>query len=318
MIGDKTTVAEPQSKRYLGRLNKLPWKGSRVRLQVLGVSFVLPAVILLAIFLIVPIVYVVYISFTRWNILGAAQFVGLKNYTFIFHDPSFYHALWTTIYFVAIAVPAQMAVGLFLAVLLNRPMRARGLVRTIFFLPMAVSFVAAGLIFSWMLATTPFSGMIPTLLQHAGLHFPDWQGRDGSWAMIMIIIMNTWKSAGYSMVIYLAGLQSINPAYYEAAQIDGARSEWHLFRYISWPLLQPTTALLLITNTIFTFRAFDPIYVMTQGGPAGASTTLVYYVYEKFPDLMGIASAAATVMLIGVLALSIFQFLMTRQAEAYV
>jgi multiple sugar transport system permease protein len=289
----------------------------KIQAYLVGYSFIAPATILLGAFLIYPIVYIVYISFNRWNILLAPAPVGLANYRYIFSDPRFWSSIVNTIYFVGLAVPFQMILGLFLAVLLNNKLAARGLFRTIFFIPMAVSFVAGGIIFGWLFSPSPLIGLIPSVVKSLGLRFPDWQGTQGGWAMIIILIMNTWKSTGYAMVIYLAGLQGINKDYYEAAQVDGASPGWQMFRHITWPLLWPTTFLLLVTTTIFSVRAFQPFYVMTEGGPAGATTTLVYYVFEKFPGLMGISSAAATIMLVAVAGLTILQFLANRRRETY-
>jgi multiple sugar transport system permease protein len=278
---------------------------------------VAPAAALLAVFLIYPIAFVVYISFHRWGILGAPAWIGAANYQAIFGDPRFFRAIWVTVYFVALAVPAQMALGLFLAVLLNAALAGQRWFRTVFFVPMAMSLVAAGLIFSALFRITPVDGFVPALLARVGIDFPNWQTTDGVWAMPVVVMMNTWKSTGYAMVIYLAGLQSINPEYYEAAQIDGLDSAWERFRDITWPLLAPTTFLLIITTTIFSFRAFEPFYVMTAGGPAGQTTTLVYYVFERFPNRMGVASAAATVLLVGVFMLTMVQFIANRRREVY-
>ncbi len=222
-----------------------------------------------------------------------------------------------TIYFVGLAVPTQIAVGLFLALLMNNAVAGRSWLRTSFFLPMALSFAAAGIVFRWLFSTSPLPGLVPSLFSAVGLAFPAWLSTDGAWAMPMIVVMNTWKVAGYSMVIYLAGLQTISADLYEAGSIDGIRSAWQQLRYISWPLLMPTTFLLLITHTIGSFRAFEPMFVMTAGGPAGATTTLVYYIYTKFPNLMGQASAASTVLLVGVLLITALQFSLSRRAEAY-
>jgi ABC-type sugar transport system permease subunit len=289
----------------------------KIKAYLVGYSFIAPAVILVAAFLVYPIAYVIYISFNKWNILLAPSPVGLANYRFIFSDPRFWGAVVNTIYFVGLAVPFQMILGLLLAVMLNNKLGGRGLFRTIFFVPMAISFVAAGIIFSWIFSPSPLPGLVPTIFTSLGLKFPDWQGSQGGWAMIIILIMNTWKSTGYTMVVYLAGLQGINREFYEAAEVDGAKPGWQMFRYISWPLLWPTTFLLIVTTTIFSVRAFQPFYVMTSGGPAGATTTLVYYVFEKFPDLMGISSAAATVMLVAVAVLTILQFIANRRREVY-
>jgi len=285
--------------------------------QLTAVSFVVPALALLAVFLIYPIAFVVYISFHRWGILGEPAWIGLDNYRTIFGDDRFFRAVGATVSFVALAVPAQMALGLFLAVLLNTALVGRRWFRTVFFVPMAMSLVAAGLVFSALFGTTPAPGFVPALVARVGVDFPEWQTTDGAWAMPIVVLMNTWKATGYAMVVYLAGLQSINPDYYEAAQVDGLGSAWGRFRDITWPLLAPTTFLLTITTTIFSFRAFEPFYVMTAGGPAGRTTTLVYYVYERFPNRMGVASAAATMLLVGVFMLTMVQFIANRRREVY-
>ncbi len=290
---------------------------THLRKMIAGYTFILPAIVLVGVFLVYPMGFLIYISFHKWGILGAPKFVGLANYAFLLHDHRFWRAVWATMYYAILAVPAQIFLGLLLAVLLNQKIVGREIFRTIFFIPMAMSFVAAGILFNWILTTTPMFGFLPHLFQSVGLSFPKWQTENANWAMVMIVMMNTWKSAGYAMVIYLAGLQSINPSYYEAAQLDGADSGWQMFRSITWPLLAPTTFLLVVTTTVFTVRGFEPIYVMTAGGPAGATTTLVYYVYNKFPNLMGTSSAAATVLLAGVLLLTVAQFMANRRKETY-
>ena len=283
-----------------------------------GYGFILPSIILVAIFLLYPIGFVIYISFHKWGILGTPEFIGLKNYITIFNDDRFWRAVFNTVYYMVLAVPPQIGLGLLLAILVNRKdIPGRSLFRTAYFIPLAVSFVAAGIIFKWILTTTPLEGFLPNLFGQLGLTFPNWQTTDPLWAMVMIALMNTWKSAGYAMIIYLAGLQGISKDYYEAASIDGVKSEWQLFRHITWPLLSPTTFLLVISTIIFTVRGFEPLFVMTQGGPAGATTTLVYYVYEKFPNTMGVSSAASTFLLVAILLLTWAQYSMNRRSESY-
>jgi ABC-type sugar transport system permease subunit len=168
-----------------------------------------------------------------------------------------------------------------------------------------------------MFSTGANLGIFPQLLANIGIKFPDWQHTNGVMAMVMVVIMNTWRSAGFSMILYLAGLQSISPQLYEAAQIDGVRNAWQKFRYISWPLLAPTTTLLIITNTIGSFQAFDPFFVMTGGGPSGATTSIIFYIYNTFATRTGVASAAATFFLIIVLAITAVQLTVTRRREAH-
>lgn len=289
---------------------------SRINEAFTGFTFLTPAMLLIAIFLFYPIAFVIYISLTRWNLLGTPQFVGFDNFEFLLNDPRFGRAVVNTVAFVVMAVPAQLALGLYLAVLINRAISGRAIFRTLFFIPLAVSFPAAGIIFRSIFNTNDvFTGIVPVTLQNIGLGFPDWQGRDGEWALPVIVLMNTWKSAGYAMVIYLAGLQSINSSLYEAAEVDGAKRGWQMFRFITWPLLLPTTFLLVVTTTIFSFRAFEPMFVMTRGGPAGATTTLVYYGYDFRTNLAGIASASSVILLIIVIALTIIQFAINRRIQ---
>jgi len=281
-------------------------------------SFTVPALVLLSIFLIYPIGYVVYLGLQRWNLLGTPVYIGLQNYnTILFRDSSFLQSIGVTFLFVVLAVPTQIGLGLFLAILIESKFRGRTFFRTVFFIPLVISFVAAGIVFEWMFSTGANLGTFPQLLANIGVTFPDWQHTNGFMAMVMVVIMNTWKSAGFSMILYLAGLQSINPDYYEAAQIDGIRNAWQRFRFISWPLLVPTTALLIITNTIGSFQAFEPFYVMTSGGPTGATTSIIYYVYNNFASRTGVATAAATLFLLGVLAITAVQLLVSRQQETY-
>jgi multiple sugar transport system permease protein len=292
------------------------WKIALSQLQ--AFSFTVPALALLAVFLLYPIGYVVFLSFQRWDLLGTPTFIGLGNYhTIFFVDSGFLQSVLVTVFFVVLAVPTQIGLGLLMAILIEDNFRGRTFFRTVFFLPMVISFVVAGIVFEWMFSTGANLGIFPQLFANLSISFPDWQHTNGVMAMIMVVVMNTWRSAGFSMILYLAGLQSISRELYEAAQIDGVRNAWQKFRYISWPLLAPTTALLVITNTIGSFQAFDPFFVMTGGGPSGATTSIIFYIYNTFANRTGVASAAATVFLIIVLAITAVQLTVTRRREAF-
>jgi ABC-type sugar transport system permease subunit len=306
--GIKTAVKQPtpQRRSFIDALR-----------QVQAFSFTVPALVLIAIFLVYPICYVVYLSFHRWNLLGTPQFIGLQNYhTIFFVDPVFLQALGVSFLFAILAVPTQVALGLFMAILIADEFRGRTFFRTVFFFPMVISFVAAGITFEWMFSTGANLGFFPQLFANLGLHFADWQHTNGFAAMIMVVVMNTWKSAGFSMILYLAGIQSISPELYEAASIDGISNGWQKFIYISWPLLAPTTTLLIITNTIGSFQAFVPFLVMTNGGPSGATTSIIFYIYNTFATRTGVACAAATVFLIIVLIITAVQLTISRRQES--
>lgn len=304
--GIKTATIQPQRRSLVNVLR-----------QIQAFSFTVPALVLLAIFLVYPILYVVYLSFQRWNLLGTPQFIGLQNYhTIFFVDATFLQSLGVSFLFVILAVPTQIALGLFMAILIEEDFRGRTFFRTVFFIPMVISFVAAGITFEWMFSTGANLGLFPQLFANIGLKFPDWQHSNGIMAMVMVVLMNTWKSAGFSMILYLAGLQSISPGLYEAGAIDGVGNGWQKFRYISWPLLAPTTTLLIITNTIGSFQAFVPFLVMTNGGPSGATTSIIFYIYNTFATRTGVASAAATVFLIIVLIITAIQLSVSRRQES--
>jgi multiple sugar transport system permease protein len=290
--------------------------GLRLGRQLTNFSFVVPALALMSVFLFYPIGYVIWLGFQKWNLLGSPAWVGINNYTNILTGSSqadFFHSVFVTVVFVVLAMPAQIALGLLLAVLLERELHGRAFFRATFFLPMVVSFVAAGIAFSWLL--DPTVGYFPTLLGSLGVQIPNWR-HDSTWGIVVVVIMNTWKVAGYSMILYIAGLQGISNDLYEAAEIDGARTAWQRFRHISWPLLVPTTTLLVITNTIGSFQAFVPFFVMTNGGPSGETQTIVYFIFNTFTNRTGVACAAATLFLIFVLAITAIQLRVTRRNES--
>jgi len=295
-----------------------PLRASRASRRAWGYAFALPAVIFIGIFLLYPIVEDIYLSFTNYSVIAPAHWIGLANYRYLFDDGQFGQAVLNTVYFVFVAVPAQIALGLLLAVLLDEKLRGRRLFRTIFFIPLAISQVAAGLVFKWLFAATPNVGLVGGLVDGIGLHYPAWSSTAGIWAMPLLLLINTWMAAGFVMILYLVGLQAINPSYYEAASIDGAASRWSQFRHVTWPLLRPTTILLVISTTIFSFQMFSLSDVVSGGGPAGATTTLVYFAYEQFPALAGVGAAVTSVLLLFAIVVATIQVLVLRKVEVYV
>ncbi|HQR36865.1 MAG TPA: sugar ABC transporter permease [Blastocatellia bacterium] len=277
--------------------------------------FVLPAGLLLGIFVIYPICELCYVSLHEWNILDDRMtYVATANYSAIFADDGFWQAVVNTVTFTAVTVPVGMAISLALALLLDSRLKAFGILRTALFTPVVTSSVAAGIVFVWLLNDD--RGLINGTLRWFGVDGPNWLQSE-TWAMPAVILMWLWKQAGYNMVLFLAGLQAIPSSTYEAAEIDGARPGWQTFRLITWPQLWPTTFFVLVVSVIFAFRAFDQMYVMTRGGPVGSTTTLVYYVFDKafkFGD-MGQAAAVSTLMLAMVMALTWMQFRFRHREE---
>lgn len=257
--------------------------------------FLSPALILLTIFIIWPIAYLFYLSFTAGSFTSAGiTWVGLRNYWRLLLTPDFWQVLGNTIYFTVATVIPSLVIPLGLAVLLDKSLALRGLLRSAYFLPSIISLVAAGLGFRWLFQTT---GPVNALLDLLGIVPIPWLGST-VWAMPVLIILSIWKQLGFNMVVFLAGLQAIPPSRYEAAELDGANG-WQQFWYVTLPGLQPTMIFTIVTTAIFTLRSFEQVYVITGGGPVNTTNLLVYYIYqEAFAQFdFGYAAAAATVLL---------------------
>lgn len=269
-------------------------------------AFLAPSFIVLAVFIYLPVVYAFGLSFFRWRILrGEPTFIGLANYEFLLTSEDFWQAMWNTLYFSVGSIPTGMAIALFIAILLNRPLRGLAIYRTAYFLPTITSLVAVSVVWLWIYH--PDVGLMNYLLSLFGLPSVRWLNEPRS-AMPALIILGIWRGLGYNVVIYLAGLQNIPQHLYEAAKIDGA-NRWQLFCHITWPLLTPTTFFILIIAVINSFQAFTQIHVMTQGGPLGSTTVIVYYLYQQaFQQFnMGYGSAIAVVLFLIILALTLIQ-----------
>lgn len=268
--------------------------------------YLLPALIILTLFVIYPTIQLFINSFFEWDGMSDKIFIGLKNYMELFQDEEFLKTILNTFLFIIGTVPVGMAVSLGLAMLLQKEILGKGVFRTIFFSPVVTSLVAAGIIWVWMLNYD--YGITNFILVKLGFDKIPWLVSD-KYAMISVIIMTIWKDAGYNMILFLAGLNNISETYYEAAKIDGA-SKWQIFKNITWPMLMPTTFFILVVRTIFSFRTFEQIFAMTKGGPTGSTTVFVYYIYEKaFQNFeVGYASAAAVILLVVVLILTLIQF----------
>jgi multiple sugar transport system permease protein len=293
-----------------GKERKTGWWARNERLLVPYI-FISPNIIVFAAFMLFPILFAFYMSFHEWSLIGVPQFNGLDNYVRMVHDELFWQSLGHTVVFTAGTVPTSIALGLAAAMLLNRELPARGLLRSVIFLPVIVSGVVTALVAAWIFKDN--YGVINSLLKAAGLEPIPWLSSP-TWAMPSIIITTLWIRIGFCMVVYLAGLQGIPSEYYDAAQVDGA-SGWRQFRHITWPLLAPTTFLLLVINVIFSFHVFDLIYVMTGGGPGFSTTVLVQYIYESaFASReMGYASAMGIVLYLLIVVLTVFQWRVSRQ-----
>ena len=267
--------------------------------------FLTPALLMLGIFLLFPITYLFYLSFTTGSFTTAGvRWVGFNNYFRLLLNPDFWQVLGNTAYFTIATVIPSLIIPLGLAALLNRSIAWRGLLRSAYFLPSIVSIVAAGLGFRWLFQT---DGPVNTWLNAIGISPIPWLG-SSIWAMPVLILLSIWKQLGFNMVVFLAGLQAIPPSRYEAAELDGANA-WQQFWHITLPGLRPTLIFATITTAIFTLRGFEQIYVVTGWGPLNSTNILVYYIYqEAFGQFdFGYAAAAATVLLLVALVLVYIQ-----------
>jgi multiple sugar transport system permease protein len=279
---------------------------SRRRRILVAYTFMLPSLIVLAVFMFYPLIRAAILSFTNYSVFGVTKYVGLSNYITLLHNSQFWGDLVNTVYYAGVTTPVSVALALALALLLNRRgLPGRGVLRAAIFLPAVVSLAVAAIPFRLMF--TPSIGLITYWLGAIGVHSTDWLDST-TLAMPAVIIVGVWKNVGFYMVIYLAGLQTIPKEFYEAARIDGA-SAWQRFRNVTWPLLSNTTMFVTIIALIASFQAFDQIFVMTQGGPAFSTETLVMLIYrEGFQQFqMGYASAIGYVLVLIILLFSLFQ-----------
>jgi multiple sugar transport system permease protein len=282
--------------------------------------FVAPALGALALFFFLPVATALLLSLTDYDIYAVAsaenlRFVGLRNYTALLGDPLFWRALSNTLYFVAVGGPLSVGVSLAAALLVNaRLARARALFRTVFFLPVVTTLVAVAVV--WRYLYHPRIGLLNRALGLLGLPGVDWLG-DPAWAMPALIGMAVWKNFGFNMVIFVAGLQAIPARLYEAASLDGA-GPFQQFRHVTLPMLAPTSLFVVVLTTIGYFQLFAEPYVMTQGGPANRTLSVVLLMYQegfRFWNL-GYAAAVACVLFAILLALTALELRLRRLGPA--
>ncbi len=277
------------------------------RNTVVGLSFILPNFIGFCCFILIPVIFSFGLSFTEWDGFNTPEFVGLENFTEIFGDRVFKAAFTQTIYYSFFNVLLSMSIALGLAILLNQKLRFVNFFRSAVFFPYVASIVAVGAVWNALLIKD--SGPVNEFLRFIGIAEPPGWFASVDWAMNGVIIVSVWKSVGYFMVIYLAALQDIPYHLYEAASIEGA-SKWTQFWKITFPMLTPSHFFVFMMLTINSFKVFDLIFVLTQGGPGTATKTLASYIYdESFVSWSyGTASAASMVLFIIVGTITVLQF----------
>jgi multiple sugar transport system permease protein len=276
--------------------------------------FIAPIVLLFGLFRIIPSIQTLLYSFYRVELLRHQfTFIGLENFRAMLTDEIFQRATANTLIYVATIVPISAALGLLLAVLFNAQFRLKEVLKAIYFSPMVTSTVAAAMVWWWLY--NPQFGLFNVLLRLVYIPDQPWL-MSSRMALPSIIIFSVWKTLGYNMIIYLAGLQAIPQQFYEAATIDGASSFKRFWR-ISVPLLAPTTTFILIYNSILAFQVFDQIFVLTGGGPANATNVVVLELYRQAYKRFnfGYASAEAMVLFVFILGVTVLQYVYTKRFE---
>jgi sn-glycerol 3-phosphate transport system permease protein len=272
-----------------------------------------PTVLLLAIFFFHPLLSAAKLSLYSWDLLTAPRYIGLDNYSRLFQSGEIARVFTNTLLFSVVSVIGSMSLGLALALAANRPGAWVGFVRSAIFSAYVISWVSVALLWLWVLDSD--GGVLNAILRHLGLPTADWLG-DSNIALYTLAGVTIWKITGYSMVLFLAGLQDIPDSVLEAASMDGAGA-WRRFHSITWPLLRPTATFVGTTSLILSFQVFDVVRVMTQGGPVHATTVFVYAIYEQvFLNLrVGRASAEVVIFFLILLGLTTLQLWAWRRRE---
>lgn len=275
--------------------------------------FLLPSGTLFLAFSLIPIGAAFWFSFNTGALAVNPRFVGLDNYEKIVQDELFWTALRNTGVFTLGTVPTSMAVGLLLALLLNRPMPGRVILRTLFFAPMVASGVGVAVVMSWIFNYD--YGVVDNAIEALGGSRIPWL-TSPNLAMVTVVLAVLWSRIGFCMVLYLAALQAVPETLNEAATLDGA-GPWKRFRYVTLPLLSPTTFFLLIINVVFSLQVFDLLFVLTGGGPGFATTVLVQYVFRTAfaQGNMGYASAIGVIFTLMLIAFTLLRYRSSRNSE---
>jgi multiple sugar transport system permease protein len=278
--------------------------------------FLLPSVLGVLAFIMIPTLSSLAMSFTEWSIIDTPVFVGLRNFTdLVLHDEMFWPSLGLTFYYAALSIPLSMGGALGLALAVNQHLRGMVVFRVIYFIPVVTSMVAWAMIWRWLYAMD--YGLINLALQTLGLKQVGWL-TERQWVIPALVLMSVWKGLGYGMIIYLAGLQGVPAHLYEAAKIDGANS-WQLFWRITMPLLSPTHFFMLVTSVIGSFQVFDSVYLMTGGGPGNASRVYNFYLFQQAFRYrhMGEASAMAWILFLIIFVITIIQVRFLQRGVTY-
>ena len=291
-----------------GRISRLKKASSKS----FSYLMVLPAVLLFTLFAVYPFVEGIKLGFYRWDGLSPMTFIGMENYVNILHDEQYWSALKNTFLYAVVTTIAKNLLGLVLAMVMMKITHGKGFFRTITYMPVTFSYVVCGILWLWIF--NPDMGILNNFLTAIGFLNPPMWLSDPEWSKPAPIIMRVWQMGGYYMLLFLAGLQTIPETLYEAAEVDGA-SSWQRFTRITVPMLSNTTFVVVILLIIESFNMFESIFVMTEGGPLGSTSTIMYYIYEQgfMSYNMGYASALAWIFFALILVFTLIQFRFRRE-----
>jgi len=291
-------------------------RARRRRGYALFALFAFPNLALIAVFAYWPILANLYLSLTNWDFISPRPlFVGLTNYSSMLASPSFHKVLWVSAVWVVVVVGISLLLGVLLALLFSRRLPGTSVVTGIVFTPHVVSGAAIAVV--WLFIFDPNYGLARVVFEALGADSPNWT-TDADWALPALLIVSIWKGVGFVSIVYLAGIQGLPTDVLEAAKLDGA-GPVQTFLRVMLPLLSPTTFFLVITQTIGAFQAFDLIAVMTSGGPASATTTLSWFIYEQafMRSNVGLSAAAGTVMFLLLMLITALQFRFVEKKVHY-
>ena len=262
-----------------------------------------------------PVLYSFFISFTNWQIVLPPVWVGIRNYTEQFASPTFWQVMRNTFYYTIGYVPLAMIVSVAMAIFVNQKLPLISFFRSLYFLPVVSSGVAVALVWGWIYH--PTFGVLNWFLDLIGINGPRWLS-DPKTAIPSLVMVGVWRSMGSNMVIFLAGLQGVPQELYEAARIDGA-NRWREIRHVMLPLLTPTIFFVLIMSIIGSFQVWEATYLLTQGGPANATLTISYYIYQQAFEWfhMGIGAALAYILFFIIAVITVIQFRLQRRWVYY-
>lgn len=287
----------------------------KARDNIAGYLFLLPNILGFICFSLIPVFAAFGLSLTNWDGMQKTKFIGLKNFADLLRHDSFKIALKNTFVYAISFVPLTLVVAIVVAILLNQKLHGVKIYRAIFFMPYISSAVAVSYV--WAALLNPTSGPINTLLKSMGIVDPPMWLTSPEWAMFTVVLISVWKNFGYYSIIYLASLQGVPKHLEEAARIDGANA-WQVFHNVTLPQLRPVTFFCTIMAAISSFKVFDQVYVLTEGGPGQATTTLVQYIYtNSFRNYrMGYGAAAAVVLFLIIFIVTLIQFRGQKNMES--